>query len=189
MRPTLRLAAAVSVVFLSLTGCSRPEFELGEVTGVVTYDDQPLARANVVFQPKGGIGTTSIGFTNDKGEYRLTFSRTAKGAIVGGHEVVINVWPTDENPKPIKVPARYNTATELSAEVKPGDEHVRLRAHVRQNGPEERLRRTTIEEGSVLRVRNQKPARGLLVYIKPSFTGDKSTDSRPLSGRQEAVPP
>jgi hypothetical protein len=117
----LRLAAAVSVVLLSLTGCSRPEFELGEVTGVVTYDDQPLARANVVFQPKGGIGTTSVGFTNDKGEYRLTFSRTAKGAIVGGHEVIINVWPTDENPKPIKVPARYNTATELSAEVKSGD--------------------------------------------------------------------
>ena len=116
----LRFAAIVSVVLISLSGCSKSEFELGLVTGVVTYDGRPLARANVVFQPDGAVGTTSVGFTNDAGEYQLTFSRTAKGAIVGGHEVVINVWPTDENPKPIKVPARYNTATELKAEVKAG---------------------------------------------------------------------
>ena len=115
-----RSVAVLSVVFVSLSGCSRSEFELGIVTGRVTYDGEPLARANVVFQPDGAVGTTSVGFTNDAGEYQLVFSRTAKGAIVGGHEVIINVWPTEENPKPIKVPTRYNTATELKAEVKPG---------------------------------------------------------------------
>lgn len=114
------LAAVLAVSFLPLAGCSKQEFELAQVTGLVTYDGRPLPRANVVFQPKGGVGTTSIGFTNDQGRYELRFSRREKGAIVGGHEVAINVWPTEENPKPIKVPSRYNTATELSAEVSPG---------------------------------------------------------------------
>ena len=114
------LTAVSSLVLLSLVACSRPEFELGLVSGVVTYDGRPLERANIVFQPVGGVGTTSVGFTNDRGEFQLVFSRTAKGAIVGNHEVVINVWPTDENPKPIKIPSRYNTSTELKAEVKPG---------------------------------------------------------------------
>jgi hypothetical protein len=112
--------AALCFALLSLAGCSRSEFELGLVSGKVTYDGEPLARANVVFQPDGAVGTTSVGFTNDAGEYDLVFSRTAKGAIVGGHEVLINVWPTDENPKPVKVPARYNTATELRADVEAG---------------------------------------------------------------------
>jgi hypothetical protein len=116
----LGFRAALGVALLSLAGCSRSEFELGLVSGKVTYDGEPLARANVVFQPDGAVGTTSVGFTNDAGEYDLVFSRTAKGAIVGGHEVLINVWPTDENPKPIKVPARYNTATELRADVEAG---------------------------------------------------------------------
>lgn len=114
------LAALSLVSLLGLAGCSRDEFELAEVTGRVTYDGEPLARANVVFQPKEGVGTTSVGFTRDDGTYQLRFSRRATGAIVGPHEVVINVWPTEENPKPIKVPARYNTATELAAEVKSG---------------------------------------------------------------------
>ncbi|WP_145034822.1 carboxypeptidase regulatory-like domain-containing protein [Caulifigura coniformis] len=105
---------------LPLAGCSKSEFELAGVTGVVSCDGRPLPKANVVFQPNDGVGTTSIGFTNDAGEYELVFSRKEKGAIVGGHEVQINVWPTEENPRPIRLPARYNTATELKAEVIPG---------------------------------------------------------------------
>ncbi|WP_437206289.1 carboxypeptidase regulatory-like domain-containing protein [Planctomicrobium sp. SH664] len=111
-----------AALLLLMAGCSQQEFQLGDVGGTVTYDGQPLVGASVVFQPEGEIGTISTDVTNSEGQYHLSFNRHEKGAIVGNHSVSIIVWPSDDQPTAarIKVPARYNTRTELFREVKPG---------------------------------------------------------------------
>jgi hypothetical protein len=93
-------------------------------------DGKPLANAAVNFQPLGGDqanpGPGSSGRTNDKGEYTLTVIGGGTGAVVAKHRVEINPTaegdPNDDRrpPPKIKIPSRYNRATELRFEVKPG---------------------------------------------------------------------
>ncbi|MBQ7813863.1 MAG: carboxypeptidase regulatory-like domain-containing protein [Thermoguttaceae bacterium] len=51
------------------------------VYGVVTYNGEPLADANVKFIPSDSTGSQSVGKTNEKGEYKL---QTLLGAADAG---------------------------------------------------------------------------------------------------------
>lgn len=51
------------------------------VSGVVTYNGEPLADANVKFIPTDSTGAQSVGKTNEKGEYKL---QTLLGAADAG---------------------------------------------------------------------------------------------------------
>ena len=123
-------------------GCGGPDIELGEVSGVVTLGGKPLPNAVVTFAPTAG-GPSGIGKTNLLGEYRL-MTGAKRGAVVGQHKVSIICVPeplpapavssddpsyqyggaessADYRPTFVpQVPARYNTQTELTEEVKPG---------------------------------------------------------------------
>lgn len=109
--------------------------ELGTVNGTVTLDGQPLAGVAVVFQPDNG--RPSRGTTNAEGKYELIYIRQTKGAKVGPHRV--EIAPSEEGgveeaegdgdesstagSKPAgksKVPARYNSKSELNVQVKSG---------------------------------------------------------------------
>lgn len=122
------------------------EVELGAVSGVVTMDGEPLADAMVIFVPEQD-GNPSSGRTDSNGKYELKYLSDARGALVGKHKVsIITADPlkTDESdpmaaeavefprpfgdssqlptkPEKIKkeepIPAKYNSATELTAEV------------------------------------------------------------------------
>ncbi|MBX3438597.1 MAG: hypothetical protein KF861_13980 [Planctomycetaceae bacterium] len=113
-----------------LMGCGgkgdRPK--LGTVTGTVSMDDQPLPNVWVFFNPTGG-GRTSMGRTDEYGTYELMYLEGAKGANLGSHQVVIMTYHEDEieemklnTGKPVidPIPARYNSKSELTAEVKEG---------------------------------------------------------------------
>lgn len=118
----------VLLLTLLLVGCNSGP-PLGEVTGKVTIDGEPVANAMVTFQPIG-IGRPSSGETNEKGEYTLNYTADLTGALVGKHKVSISTEKVyeailDESERktiPEKFPPSFNTDTELEVEVKPGSQ-------------------------------------------------------------------
>lgn len=106
---------------------------LSGVTGTVTLDGKPLPLALVVFQPdldmQKGEGTTvsaSMGRTNDKGNYTLTYpgAQGLEGAVVGVHIIRIN--KTDVKTGLEVLPKKYHRQTELKREVKTGSNTIDL---------------------------------------------------------------
>lgn len=149
LRDVVALKCRVQPVFLvglglALTGCgSGPEARYDEVTlvsaaGVVTLDSQPLAQAVVTFEDPAN-GTFSFGVTDADGSYRLQFDSVKSGVTPGPKTVRISTSRRiegltlqeesgetgTENPtagkSPERVPARYNTRSELSVEVTSGE--------------------------------------------------------------------
>jgi hypothetical protein len=96
--------------------------ELGEVSGQVTLDGQPLADAAVTFQPVAGEEagskvSASVGRTDADGNYELNYVKDIQGAAVGAHRVMIQApLPTGQE----QLPPRYNLSTELTADVQSG---------------------------------------------------------------------
>jgi hypothetical protein len=104
---------------------------LGEVEGTVTLDGQPLADARISFYPQEG-GRSSEAVTDASGRYVLQYSGEAGGAKVGTHKVSISTFEEsrqeDDGSKipgvPEKVPAKYNTESTLTQEVKSGKQTI-----------------------------------------------------------------
>jgi hypothetical protein len=137
-----RLTIGLWVLSLALGGCGsgddRPE--LGQVTGTITMDGTPLTGTVVVFSPDNG--RPSRGKTDAEGKYELTYIGETRGAKIGHHRVEIapneegedlseieaatagesTATPTSPvKPRKNSVPARYNTNSELQADVKAGE--------------------------------------------------------------------
>jgi hypothetical protein len=112
---------AVLLLAVAVSGCGGSDIELGEVTGTVYLDGKPLPRAAVVFVPTKP-GRSAIGGTDENGVYEMKYTPTAIGSLVGEVTVEIRTGSPD-NPKefPERVPSKYNTRSELKAEVKSGD--------------------------------------------------------------------
>ena len=109
-------------------GCASSDLpETGEVTGVVTLDGKPVPKATITFAPEEG--RTSIGETDEKGEYVLGYTPKVPGAKVGRHTIRISTFragtgdPGDSNrvaEVPEIIPEKYNKKTTLSEEVEAG---------------------------------------------------------------------
>lgn len=115
------VAGILVPAFLVCLGCGGGD--VGYVGGTVTMDGAPLPDALVTFQPEGG--RPSYGRTDQSGRYELIYTRDEKGAVPGKHTVSISTLQEgdpDEGTEsvPEKVPAKYNTNTELTREVEPG---------------------------------------------------------------------
>lgn len=112
------------LVVLAIAGCSSESSDLpavAPVTGTVTLNGEPLASAVVVFESQAGH--TAFGHTDTAGRYAIVAAGGRRGAIIGPNRVRINSR-TDAPPGPgwkDPIPARYNSATELSVEVVAGD--------------------------------------------------------------------
>lgn len=111
---------------LGLAGCSNGDPNLGQVTGRVTLDGQPLPRARIVFQPSDGKSPPSNSITDDEGRYVMRFNRRLDGAVVGQHSIRITTGRrgTEDRPKREKerIPTKYNVDSELVREVKSGSQ-------------------------------------------------------------------
>ncbi len=117
---------AVVILCALLPGCggggNTPE--LATVKGTVKLDGQPLPEAKVMFRPVEG-GRPSFGRTDENGAYALEYSPGHPGAVPGKHKVEISTYSSDEENKvPEKVPTKYNTDTQLEAEVKEGSNEI-----------------------------------------------------------------
>lgn len=115
-----------SVFFpLALLGCivgcdtgDRPD--LGYVSGTVTLDGQPMPDAMVQFYQEGLRPSKAL--TQPDGTYELVYLRNIKGVALGTHDVYIDrVTEKEVTPKHLRLPARYNVESTLTAEVEPGD--------------------------------------------------------------------
>jgi hypothetical protein len=109
--------------FLGGVGCGSGTEKVVAVSGKVTHKGKPVAGLVVSFvpqtAPKAG---TSIGTTEEDGQYELTVSNTGEsGAVVGTHKVWISlprkpeVSRKPEDGKRKKKPA--NLATPLPADI------------------------------------------------------------------------
>jgi hypothetical protein len=103
----------LGVLSLGLGGCAE---RFAPVCGTVTLDGKPLEGAIVGFYPADRRG--SHGVTDAQGRYELVYSQTIKGILPG--QYLVRITTADVN-TPERLPARYHERTELSAEVKPGD--------------------------------------------------------------------
>lgn len=113
---TATRSVGVAAALLVLQGCGDSGPKLAEVEGVVTLDGKPLSGVMLEFQPTGGKGSPSVGYTDKNGEYRLRFSRDKFGAVPGEHIVRIDFDydPGSGDPKPsFKIPAQYNKSSDL----------------------------------------------------------------------------
>jgi len=124
------LTIALLAVFSA--GCSgRPKNIARSVTGKVTLGGQPLAGAVVVFTPVEG-GSASMGKTDESGNYKLVWARSAggrsiEGAQIGEHTVSISTFqeavPSSKPPipeVPEKVPYKYRVTDPPKVTVKKG---------------------------------------------------------------------
>jgi hypothetical protein len=112
--------ASCAVLCCGCGGGASDTPELGQVSGTVTLDGQPLAGANLEFVPQEG-GRPSVGTTDEAGHYELRYSQDEPGAKVGTHTVSIRTFSYSAPDVPEKLPAKYNAQTTLTATVKPGE--------------------------------------------------------------------
>lgn len=113
-----------SILLSAIIGCGGSDLpELGQVTGVITLDGQPLPEAMVRYQP--ATGRQSSAMTDAQGRYELLFLKGANGALLGKHTVSITITSAGDADQPsaqpeVTLPANYNTESTLTAEVEAG---------------------------------------------------------------------
>jgi hypothetical protein len=105
-----------------LVGCGGGK--TASVSGTITMDGQPVANAQVNFQPNPASGELnpgpgSFGRTNEKGEYSLELVGGGSGAIVGWHKVTVRPMGKSD-PKTQKMMTYVIKSGESKFEVKPG---------------------------------------------------------------------
>jgi len=87
------------------------------VTGRITLDGKALEKADISFQPEDAKPPSS-GRTDAEGRYVLAYKRGVMGGHVGSNAVQITISP-DVVPNPPNIPARYNSESKLTKEIKP----------------------------------------------------------------------
>ena len=126
-----------------LGGCGS---DIGQVSGVVTLDDQPLrgggdVRATVYFQPVSGTGTTASGLLDENGQYELS-SGSQEGVAPGEYAVTISATQLVRSPsggpaggKRITDPSYANASTSgFKFTVEPGQNEYNLALNSRPTG-------------------------------------------------------
>src|ERR1700743_2187426 len=83
----MRRLLIIGLACLTIFGCGGGP-PMGQVTGVVTLDGQPVVGAQVTFNPRQG-GWESSGITDQSGRYVLNYVHGKSGAVVGTHQVCI----------------------------------------------------------------------------------------------------
>ncbi|RCS54093.1 hypothetical protein DTL42_02775 [Bremerella cremea] len=115
------LSLAFATVFICLTGCSGET--MVPVTGVVTLDGKPVSGLEVNFEPTGDVAdrATATGYTQEDGSFSLVYPGYKQGAPVGEYIVRIAGAESLDDGTKVRVPAKYNTESELKETVTSSD--------------------------------------------------------------------
>ncbi len=133
MRRTTQAAPCLALLVISpfIAGCGS-DSDLASVKGKVTLSGQPLEDAIVEFQPMSADGSSSSGRTDADGRYELMYTFDTPGVMPGQHVVTIRTTGTffdddgNEIEREERVPAKYNTSTDLKRTVEPGSNTINL---------------------------------------------------------------
>ena len=121
----LLFALLASITAFSLTGCgSPPGLNLNSVSGNVTFDGEPVAEGRIQFRAVDG-DQRAFGGEISNGKYtvetlpgKMTVEITASRIVPGKFD---ESNPDEKVPMgEMYIPARYNSQTELTAEVPAG---------------------------------------------------------------------
>lgn len=116
MNPRLQLLVALCCL-MAVIGCGRENDapDTVAVTGIVTYQGNPVPNLSVGFVPEKGMLAT--GTTDSSGRFELTTSAPGDGAIAGSYKVAINFvpektpempgFPGSENVSKSPIPTKY----------------------------------------------------------------------------------
>jgi hypothetical protein len=121
------------VGLLVLSGCFGGRSDLGQVTGTVTIDGEPINYASVTFMPTQG--RASIGLTDLNGVYNLVYVIGENGALIGNHKVIVTTKVVKETEYGgrsggIKDPVRQTGRKELLPKENSDRNHTELTATV-----------------------------------------------------------
>src|SRR5215203_6710467 len=117
---------AVALLAASSVGCTKSD--MIPVTGVLTLNGQPVADAEVMFNPKTK-GRFAVGKTDATGHFKLSTGAPDDGAVPGEYAVTLcEYYPPDKPPKmtsgplPSRFPQKYGnpSTTPLTVKVEPG---------------------------------------------------------------------
>ncbi|WP_437229479.1 carboxypeptidase-like regulatory domain-containing protein [Planctomicrobium sp. SH661] len=116
-----------AILFLGLAGCQKETIPLGEVSGRVTLDGQPVPNAFITFTPDLA-GRPSTSRSNADGEYELRYNATRKGALLGSHQVRASTGDLTPDDKVIPeiIPARYHKLGSIAVVVEKGKNVIDL---------------------------------------------------------------
>jgi hypothetical protein len=113
---------------LIISGCSQSDTI--PVSGVVIFNGQPAANADVMFNPK--TGRIATGVTDANGRFILATFKPNDGALPGDYVVTLcEYYPPDKPPKmtsgplPSRFPAKYGdpSTSPLSAHIERGQKN------------------------------------------------------------------
>jgi hypothetical protein len=133
----MRLRWIPALLLFGLIGCNSRPYQVAQVSGRVTLDGQPLAKASITFVPmasKENIapGPTAAAFTDADGRYTVGIDKDTPGSVVHKCRIYITTLIGDSKPdeqdggppmlrrRKDKVPGKYNTETTLTFDVPPG---------------------------------------------------------------------
>lgn len=124
---TMSRVLALFVIVSSCVGCldtggKIKQPPLGEVSGTVKLDGQPLPDANVEFRADAGRPVTAK--TDSSGRYEMYFAPGVRGVPVGKHTIRISTKINPANDTNEKVPAKYNEKSTETREVKAGQNTI-----------------------------------------------------------------
>lgn len=91
------IVAAIAAFALTCSGCGPGGEELGQVTGTVTQNGQPVEGGMLEFTPSGG-GRVSVATTDAEGKYVLMYTKDRNGAELGKHTVSIQMGMMPADP-------------------------------------------------------------------------------------------
>jgi hypothetical protein len=130
--PTLRNAAALTLVLLLLSGCSSGP-RVVAVRGTVTRGGQPLKNLLLTFYPEND-GRPSSGQTDADGRFELKYDKDTKGAMSGKHKVVVAFRPRSPvepafHPEQDAILEKYGNreTTALAVEIANADSNLQLK--------------------------------------------------------------
>lgn len=101
-------------VFALVSGCTNADPKgpaMGDVSGRVTYNDKPVANANIVFLPTARDTLAAAAITDEDGRYRLSTRGVNDGAIVGPFKVSIVARAPYDGPIPEGMSPAYAKET------------------------------------------------------------------------------
>jgi len=123
------LAVVLVISFLAGCGGGAEGPQRATVQGKVTFDGEPLESGFIEFIPDSGVNAAPVKLTISSGSYDTASDpMDDRGIPLGNHTVVVRSWK--ETGQEVKnemgemeqevvqiIPEKYNTSTELKAEV------------------------------------------------------------------------